>query len=265
MLNFKHKSKSKNASSRNKEIDDVKVYSENLIKNLISEAEENNRNAALFEKQYEEDFYTKEVKTSAPSRHQKLENNRSLEKYRNDFFEDYEDEDEDEHRIYFSKIISITLLFLLTVSTVVLSINLAKTKSSLASAKLQLQELIDKQESIDGKLTEDELKEEINKLEAENTELKQSLQNSENSTSNDVLNENKSNTNQEAAISSSSQSANTSSNTTASGEYVIKKGDNIWNIAKNVYGDGSQYQKILDANGLTESSVLQEGDKIKIP
>ena len=30
--------------------------------------------------------------------------------------------------------------------------------------------------------------------------------------------------------------------------YTVKKGDNLWNLAKKYYGDGSQWRKIYDAN-----------------
>jgi nucleoid-associated protein YgaU len=33
-----------------------------------------------------------------------------------------------------------------------------------------------------------------------------------------------------------------------SGQYVVKQGDTLWEIAEAVYGDGSQWHKILDAN-----------------
>ena len=38
-----------------------------------------------------------------------------------------------------------------------------------------------------------------------------------------------------------------------------------WGLAEKFYGDGTQYQKILDANGKTESDYLKAGERIKIP
>lgn len=35
---------------------------------------------------------------------------------------------------------------------------------------------------------------------------------------------------------------------TGGSSYTVKKGDNLWNIAKKYYGDGSQWRKIYDAN-----------------
>ena len=48
-------------------------------------------------------------------------------------------------------------------------------------------------------------------------------------------------------------------------EYTVASGDTIWTIAEKIYGNGSQYQKILDANGLKEGETLKIGTKLKIP
>ena len=32
------------------------------------------------------------------------------------------------------------------------------------------------------------------------------------------------------------------------GQYVVKRGDTLWEIAEAVYGNGSQWHRILDAN-----------------
>jgi len=36
-------------------------------------------------------------------------------------------------------------------------------------------------------------------------------------------------------------------------------------LAQKFYNDGTQYQKILDANGKKESDYVRVGDKLKIP
>ena len=38
-----------------------------------------------------------------------------------------------------------------------------------------------------------------------------------------------------------------------------------WGLAEKFYGNGTQYQKILDANGKTENDYLKAGERIKIP
>ncbi len=64
----------------------------------------------------------------------------------------------------------------------------------------------------------------------------------------------------------STTSSNSSSTSTGAGkEYTIKEGDTMWTIAQSQMGNGADYQKILDANGMKESDPLKPGNKIKIP
>ena len=51
----------------------------------------------------------------------------------------------------------------------------------------------------------------------------------------------------------------------AGNTYTVKAGDTFWSISQSVYGNGAEYQKILDANGMTENSVLNEGQVLNIP
>ena len=62
-----------------------------------------------------------------------------------------------------------------------------------------------------------------------------------------------------------STSGNTSTSTGAGKEYTVKEGDTMWTIAQSQMGNGADYQKILDANGLKENDYLKPGTKIKIP
>jgi 5'-nucleotidase / UDP-sugar diphosphatase len=49
------------------------------------------------------------------------------------------------------------------------------------------------------------------------------------------------------------------------GTYVVKKGDTLYRIAREKYGDGKQWQKIASANpGVTPSS-LKVGQKLTVP
>lgn len=48
-------------------------------------------------------------------------------------------------------------------------------------------------------------------------------------------------------------------------EYTIVAGDTLWKIAEKTLGNGAEYQKILDANGMKESDNLKIGAKLKIP
>lgn len=47
--------------------------------------------------------------------------------------------------------------------------------------------------------------------------------------------------------------------------YTVQSGDSFWLIAKKVYGDGTQYPKILKYNGMNENTVIYAGDVLKIP
>ena len=51
----------------------------------------------------------------------------------------------------------------------------------------------------------------------------------------------------------------------ATEEYTIVAGDTLWKIAEKTLGNGAEYQKILDANGMKESDNLKIGAKLKIP
>ncbi|MFH1023979.1 MAG: LysM peptidoglycan-binding domain-containing protein [Planctomycetota bacterium] len=46
--------------------------------------------------------------------------------------------------------------------------------------------------------------------------------------------------------------------------YTVKKGDSLWKIAKETYGDGNMAKKIRDANNLTDDN-LKIGQKLVLP
>jgi 5'-nucleotidase len=51
----------------------------------------------------------------------------------------------------------------------------------------------------------------------------------------------------------------------STGSYTVQKGDTLWRIATNQYGDGKQWQKIAAANpGVTPQS-LKVGQVLTIP
>lgn len=52
---------------------------------------------------------------------------------------------------------------------------------------------------------------------------------------------------------------------TSSTEYTVVSGDTFWSIAHKFYGNGAQFNKILQANNMTENSPLKEGDILIIP
>ena len=49
--------------------------------------------------------------------------------------------------------------------------------------------------------------------------------------------------------------------------YEIKKGDSLWKIAKNMYGDGNKYPQIFEANKevIKDPDLIFPGQMIRIP
>lgn len=60
----------------------------------------------------------------------------------------------------------------------------------------------------------------------------------------------------------SSSSSGSSSGTT---EYTVQQRDTPWSMAQKFYGNGAEYTKILEANGLQEGENIKPGDVLKIP
>jgi 5'-nucleotidase len=52
---------------------------------------------------------------------------------------------------------------------------------------------------------------------------------------------------------------------TAGGQYVVKKGDTLFSIAKQAYGNGNQWQRIAQANPGLSPTTLKAGKTIVIP
>jgi len=48
-------------------------------------------------------------------------------------------------------------------------------------------------------------------------------------------------------------------------EYTVQAGDDLWNIAEKVYGDGFQWERIAKANNITNPNMLSAGTKLKLP
>ena len=51
----------------------------------------------------------------------------------------------------------------------------------------------------------------------------------------------------------------------AKGSYTVQKGDTLYKIARDRYGDGKQWQRIASANPGLSPSTLKVGQKIAIP
>lgn len=53
--------------------------------------------------------------------------------------------------------------------------------------------------------------------------------------------------------------------TPAAANYTVQPGDTLWNIAEHEYGDGSQFHRIADANGITNPALIHPGQALIIP
>ena len=47
--------------------------------------------------------------------------------------------------------------------------------------------------------------------------------------------------------------------------HTIAAGDNLWDIAREHYGDAREWRKIMDANAVSSVRGLQIGQKLKLP
>ncbi|MCJ0906537.1 LysM peptidoglycan-binding domain-containing protein [Rhodococcus sp. ARC_M6] len=47
--------------------------------------------------------------------------------------------------------------------------------------------------------------------------------------------------------------------------YTVEGGDTLWAIAERFYGDGNQYQRIADANGISNPDLINAGQVLTIP
>lgn len=142
-------------------------------------------------------------------------------------------------------IIALVLIIFLIFRTVSLSSQLESVQNELT----QSQDYKQKYEDI--QLEKMQLEEKLTALEgsAEDTETK---------TEDDEKTQKADETKTETSTAASTNSSGTK-------QYTVKEGDTMWTIAQSQLGNGAEYQKILDANGLKESDTLKPGTVIKIP
>lgn len=159
--------------------------------------------------------------------------------------DDYDDDDFGGGRSKLAIILGIVALILiifLIFRTVSLNSKLEEAQNQLT----QTQEYKEKYENI--QLEKMQLEEELNGLKDPNSSTEKADGEGDDAKKNDE--------------SSTTASSTTSGSTT---EYTIQEGDTMWTIAQKTLGNGAEYQKILDANGMKESDPLKPGSKIKIP
>lgn len=171
--------------------------------------------------------------------------------------EDIDEEDDGYNVINVSR--DTIIIFALVIIIIIVSVSLAirgnRYKNQLEAAIVQIEEITNANTSSTYETELAELKAKVESLTAENEELKASGASGAGAA---VL------SNVEADIEASS-SAETDSAESASDTYTVVEGDTFWKISQSVYGNGAEYQKILDANGMNENSPLKIGQELKIP
>ena len=122
-----------------------------------------------------------------------------------------------------------------------------------------------KMEEMQNQLTQSEdYKDKYEQVQLEKMKIEEELENLKNPPADTV-------TEGEGAEGEGAASGNDTSGSTPAGttggytEYTVQSGDTVWMIAQKTLGNGAEYQKILDANGMKESDPLKIGAKIKIP
>lgn len=48
-------------------------------------------------------------------------------------------------------------------------------------------------------------------------------------------------------------------------EYIVQRGDNLWNIAQKTYGDGFMWTRIAEANKLANPRIIHAGNRLRLP
>ncbi len=203
------------------------------------EMEEDLPPRAQKQKRQEEDFF--DIQSEA-------DRQRVLDTFTRENQQDY-DYDYDEEPRPVLKVIGFVAVAILLIAVVALAIRNVSVTAALNEASQQLESLQNvQQENEDLKLQIVSLEEQLKQLSPATTEEGETAaETTEGTTTTEGS--------QEAASNPSS----------ASDTYTVQEGDIAWTIAQKVYGNGAEYQKILDANGLSESDYLQPGQVLKIP
>lgn len=70
-----------------------------------------------------------------------------------------------------------------------------------------------------------------------------------------------------ASTTTGDSGSSSTSSTSSSGmtEYTVQDRETPWSMAQKFYGNGAEYTKILEANGLQEGENIKPGDVLKIP
>ncbi len=66
-------------------------------------------------------------------------------------------------------------------------------------------------------------------------------------------------------VKTAGNNTNTSSNKAEEKKYIVKAGDNLWDIAEATYGSGWNAYDLAKANKITDASVIEVGQEIVLP
>lgn len=172
-----------------------------------------------------------------------------------------DEDDEDVVEIGVGRIVTIAAFAVCAIVIAALTYNNVNYANQLEEARNQITEL-QKNSSSTYETELEELKQQVTELTAENESLQYASTDLDDphTAAVQILSEAQSEIASEESTDTSLSQEESSGNT-----YTVQAGDTFWSISQSVYGNGADYQKILDANGLTESSVLSEGQVLNIP
>lgn len=172
-----------------------------------------------------------------------------------------DEDDEDVVEIGVGRIVTIAAFAVCAIVIAALTYNNINYANQLEEARNQITEL-QKNSSSTYETELEELKQQVTELTAENESLQYASTDLDDphTAAVQILSEAQSEIASEESTDTSLSQEESSGNT-----YTVQAGDTFWSISQSVYGNGADYQKILDANGLTESSVLSEGQVLNIP
>ena len=178
--------------------------------------------------------------------------------------DDDENDDSEDDRVVeigVGRIITIAAFAVCVIAIVVLVFSNINYSRQLDEARSQITEL-QKNSSSTYETELEELKQRVADLTSENESLIAASADADDphTAAVQILNEAQSEIASEESTDTSLSQGESAGNT-----YTVKAGDTFWSISQSVYGNGAEYQKILDANGMTENSVLNEGQVLNIP
>lgn len=236
------------------------IFKDDLAKSLVRKILDENDENDDFDLECEEYEYNGKPENDIDTDtnfHSKIKNISNVQKHKETFFDDdFENDESDENDDFkqpiILKFISIGIIIVLAISTTILAITLKNTKNELSDTKYTLKSIQDESQKVKQEILEESLRNEIASLKTENENLK-------NQTTSDVTK------NIDSKKSSNTSTQKVISNNNKAREYTVKEGDRVWDISKEMYGTGAHFQKILDANGLKEDSILKPNQKLIIP